>query len=65
MTIITFGYFLSLQAASLSSLEHSCKSGRAFRAGFGLGPGSGLTLRKTSGLFRGGYEGLQINFLIA
>ena len=30
----------------------SCKSGRAFRVGFGFGPGSGLQLIKTSGLNR-------------
>ena len=32
--------------------HQSCKSGRAFRVGLGFGPGSGLTFRKTSGLFR-------------
>ena len=35
-------------------LTQSCKSGRAFRVGFG--PGSGLTFRKTSGLFRARYD---------
>ena len=30
----------------------SCKSDRAFRVGFGFGPGSGLKLTKLSGLDR-------------
>ena len=32
--------------------RQSCKSGRAFRVGFGFGPGSGLKLTKISGLIR-------------
>ena len=38
-------------------LIQSCKSGRAFRVEFG--PGSSLTLRKTSGLFWAGYDAFQ------
>ena len=38
----------------LTRLDQSCKSGRVFRVGLGLGfgPGSGLTFRQTLGLFR-------------
>ena len=35
---------------SLHGFAQSCKSGRAFRVGFGFGPGSGLKLTKISGL---------------
>ena len=44
--------FLLLQVfdSCSNSLEQSCKSGGALLVGFG--PGSGLTFRKTLGLFR-------------
>ena len=37
-------------------LSQSCKPGRAFRVGLGFGPGSGLTFKKTLGLFRARYD---------
>ena len=37
---------------SFRKQKQSCKSGRAFRVGFGFGRGSRLTLMKVSGLIR-------------
>ena len=51
--IIPAGNRSDLKSNSKSrSAVQSCKSGGAFRVGLGFGPGSGLTFRKTSGLFR-------------
>ena len=52
-------YTNSVSIRKLNGSNQSCKSGRAFRVGLGFGPGSGLTFRTTSGLFRARYDACE------
>ena len=54
---ITLIFFDNNPTHFLLSMTQSCKSGRAFRVGLGLG--SGLTFRKTSGFFRTRYDAFK------